>query len=121
LSHIRAEINKAIEPKRKDRVIGKPLDAMVTLFVDKKVRGLLESADLDICEFFIVSKVVVEDLSAASTEAFVAEEVEGLKIDVAPAPGEKCERCWRISEELGTDSNHPTACPRCTAVLKILG
>ncbi|WP_147821511.1 isoleucine--tRNA ligase [Salidesulfovibrio onnuriiensis] len=121
LADIRAEVNKAIEPKRKDRVIGKPLDAMVTLYADEKVKELINSEDFDICEFLIVSKVVVKDLGDATAEAVEAEEVKGLKIDVAPAPGEKCERCWRISEELGTDSEHPTACPRCTAVLKTLG
>ena len=39
---------------------------------------------------------------------------------VTKAKGEKCERCWIYSEELGTDANHPTLCPRCTEVMKNL-
>ena len=40
-----------------------------------------------------------------------------LKIKITHADGEKCERCWKY-DKLGTDSEHPTLCPRCTAVLK---
>jgi len=117
LAEIRAEVNKAIEPKRKEGVIGKPLDAQVSLHADEKLRQLLQNAELDSMEFFIVSKVEFKPLEAAPESAVAAEEVNGLKIEVTAAPGEKCERCWRICEDLGTNSDHPTACPRCTAVL----
>jgi isoleucyl-tRNA synthetase len=40
---------------------------------------------------------------------------------VRKAGGDKCERCWMCSEELGTDADHPTLCPRCAAVMKELG
>ena len=36
---------------------------------------------------------------------------------VTAAPGEKCERCWCYSEELGTESEHPAICPKCTAAV----
>jgi isoleucyl-tRNA synthetase len=117
LAMIRAEVNKAIEPKRKDGVIGKPLDAHITLYADEKLATLLQNAELDPMEFFIVSKVDIKPLSEARDTAIAAEDIEGLKVDVAAAPGEKCERCWRICEDLGTNADHPTACPRCTAVL----
>ncbi|QGY41225.1 isoleucine--tRNA ligase [Pseudodesulfovibrio cashew] len=120
LAEIRGEVNKAIEPKRKDRVIGKSLDAEVTLYTTKTVRELVASEDLDAMEFFIVSKVILADIADAPDDAFVAEEVADLKVGVKAATGEKCERCWRISEDLGTDPAYADACPRCTAVLKTL-
>ncbi|WP_285904972.1 isoleucine--tRNA ligase [Pseudodesulfovibrio pelocollis] len=124
LATVRGEVNKAIEPKRKDRVIGKSLDAHVTLHATEAVRELVAAEDLDAREFFIVSKITLADVAdlAADTPigVFVAEDVKDLKIAVEPAPGVKCERCWRISEDLGTDPAHPAACPRCTAVLKTL-
>ena len=43
-----------------------------------------------------------------------------LAIGVEKAHGEKCERCWIYSTELGTDAEHPTLCPRCTAVIKAM-
>lgn len=115
---IRQEVNRAIEPKRKDGVIGKPLDARVTLFGD--VEELFDLDDFDPREFFIVSDVAVGAAQDAPADAVKAEEVEGLSIVVESAPGEKCERCWRISTELGTDPEHPTTCPRCAEVLKNL-
>ena len=121
LAMVRGVVNKAIEPKRKDGVIGKSLDAQVTLYTTEKIRELVSSDDLDPREFFIVSKVILEDLADAPSDAFQGEDVTDLKVGVAAAIGDKCERCWRISEDLGSDPDHPDACPRCTAVLKTLG
>ena len=41
----------------------------------------------------------------------------GLAVGVAKAAGEKCERCWIYSTELGSDPAHPTLCPRCAKVM----
>jgi len=41
-------------------------------------------------------------------------------ITVQKADGEKCERCWTYSTELGQDPAHPTLCPRCTEVVNSL-
>ena len=41
-------------------------------------------------------------------------------VEVRKAGGDKCERCWMYSEELGTDPAYPTVCPRCAAVLREL-
>ena len=120
LAAVRADVNKAIEPKRKDRVIGKSLDAKVTLYATEEIRALVASDDLDAQEFFIVSQVELADLADAPADAFTGEDVADLKVAVAPATGEKCERCWRICQDLGTDPDHPDACRRCTEVLKTL-
>ena len=118
---VRAEVTKAIEPHRKSGAVGHSLNAHVTLYVDDILRGALESLKVDLKEIFIVSKVTLAPLADAPADAFVPEEtgpVEGLKIGVAHALGDKCERCWIFSEELGTDPAHPALCPRCTAVLQ---
>ena len=63
----------------------------------------------------IVSDVEIVD---AIDDIFVkGEELQDLYIKVVHADGEKCERCWKYSTEIGKDSNHPTLCPRCAAVL----
>ena len=64
---------------------------------------------------FIVSDIEVADSSDDNFTA--AEEIENLKIKITHADGEKCERCWKY-DDLGTDPEHPTLCPRCTGVLK---
>jgi isoleucyl-tRNA synthetase len=117
---IRSEVNRAIEPKRKDGVIGKSLDAQVTIYTTKEIRELVASDDIDPHEFFIVSKLNLDDIANAPSDIFQGEEIEDIKIAIEPATGEKCERCWRISENLGTDAEFSDACPRCTQVLKTL-
>ena len=34
--------------------------------------------------------------------------------EIAPAPGHKCDRCWRVLTEVGAQAAHPTLCLRCT-------
>ena len=62
---------------------------------------------------FIVSAAKVEEGSAEG--AFEGE--FGIKVKVAAAAGEKCERCWMFSETVGSDANHPTLCSRCAAAV----
>jgi isoleucyl-tRNA synthetase len=69
----------------------------------------------------IVSSVVLAKADAAPAEAFASQDIPGLRIGVAKAPGGKCARCWVVSEELGTDPEHPEICPRCTRVLRESG
>ncbi|MFV0420739.1 isoleucine--tRNA ligase [Oleidesulfovibrio sp.] len=114
---VRAEVTKAMEPVRKSGEIGHPLDAHVTLHVDEKLADSLKASGADLRSCFIVSKVSVAELAQAPADAYASEELEGLRISIAKAPGAKCERCWIWSEELGTNSEHPTLCPRCTGVL----
>jgi len=41
----------------------------------------------------------------------------GLKIEVLPAEGKKCERCWNYSTLVGADLEFPTVCERCSGWL----
>jgi len=34
--------------------------------------------------------------------------------------GSKCVRCWNFFDELGSDSDHPELCKRCTDIVKNL-
>jgi isoleucyl-tRNA synthetase len=36
-----------------------------------------------------------------------------LVLDADLAPGHKCDRCWRVLTEVGTNKTHPTLCLRC--------
>ena len=42
----------------------------------------------------------------------------GGPIYVYKASGRKCERCWKYSASVGTETSHPTVCDRCAGVLK---
>lgn len=115
---IRGEVTKAIEPMRKSGEIGHSLDTHVTLYLNEELQKNLTAIATDLRAAFIVSRLDMAALADAPKSAFVSEDVPGLAITVQRAKGEKCERCWIYSEELGTEPAHPTLCPRCTEVLK---
>ncbi len=120
LTAVRGAVTKAIEPMRRDGVIGHSLDTRVTLFVADELRQRLEGLNTDLRAFCIVSQICMQPLESAPQDAYRDEEIAGLAIGVEKAHGEKCERCWIYSTELGTDADHPTLCPRCTAVIKAM-
>ena len=117
---LRAEITKAIEPLRKAGDIGHGLDTAVTVYAPAELRAALEKLGTDLRSLFIVSQFALEDAAKAPATAVAAQDLEGVRIQVAKAAGEKCSRCWIYSTELGTDPAHPETCPRCTGVLKTI-
>lgn len=116
---IRSEITKAIEPIRKSGEIGHSLDTAVELYVKDEFMQALEACHTDLRAVCIISQLKTDNIKNAPVDAYFAE-TEGIAVAVSKAKGEKCERCWIYSDELGTDENHPTLCPRCTQVMKNL-
>ncbi|WP_372713192.1 class I tRNA ligase family protein, partial [Ilyobacter sp.] len=115
---IRKEANKSLEKARQgeNRIIGNSLDAKVLMKItDGDMAKLLQENRKLIEEVLIVSSLeIVTENDESFTEA---EEIEGMFVKVLHAEGEKCERCWKYSTELGTIEEHSTICPRCSEVL----
>lgn len=117
---LRAEVTKALEKARQDKLINHPLTAQVDLYTPADLYEFLKKVP-DLKDIFIVSAVELHQ--AADTkpqDAAVAESIEGLSIKVSPAAGEKCERCWMYHTEVGKDEKHPSLCPRCASVVQEL-
>ena len=112
IHEIRTDVQKALELARGQKVIGKPLEAKVTLHADGELASFLESVKAQLPEIFITSAVEI-----ASGEGEVKGDVQGLSISVSKADGEKCERCWKFSTTVGTNSAHPTLCKECAEVM----
>ncbi len=110
---IRDDVNKALELARAEKVIGKSLEAQVTLHCDGELMEFVRGIQSDLPTLFIVSSV---ELTAEGEGAHKGD-VEGLSVDVSAAKGEKCERCWIYSDTVGADAQHPTLCARCASVL----
>lgn len=117
LLKVRGEVSKALELARCDKVIGHSLDADVSIFAPEKLYGFLKTYLHELRSIFIVSKVNLFDNEEGNGE-FKSQEVEGLGISVAQAPGEKCERCWTYHPTVGDSREHPTACRRCVEVIE---
>ncbi len=115
LWEIRSEVTKALETARQAEMIGSSLEAMVGLRGDAERERLRKYAE-ELPGLFIVSHVDLDDAGADTETA-----IPGLRIRVAQAPGEKCERCWRYSTQVGKNERHPTLCERCADVVAGLG
>ncbi|AHF07696.1 isoleucine--tRNA ligase [Desulfitobacterium metallireducens] len=115
---LRAEVTKALEKARQDKLINHPLTAQVDLYTPADLYEFLQGVP-NLAEIFIVSDVELhQPTEETPVEATVAEDIEGLRIKVSSAAGEKCERCWMYHTEVGKDEAHPTLCPRCASVVK---
>jgi isoleucyl-tRNA synthetase len=113
LHQVRDDVKKALEIARASKIIGSSLDAKVSLFADGELYDFLKANEDALSVIFITSGAKVE-----KGEGEFKGTVEGLSVSVAPADGAKCERCWSYSTEVGTDSEHPTLCPRCAKIIK---
>lgn len=117
---IRDEISKALEAARKDKVIGHSLDAQVKIYASQELAQFLAPLTGELATILIVSSAEVISDSQAPAGIFVSEEVPGLRVGITQAQGEKCERCWTYSEEVGKDGEHPAVCKRCLEVVENL-
>ncbi|RKJ81789.1 isoleucine--tRNA ligase [Butyricicoccus sp. 1XD8-22] len=113
---LRDEVNKALEAARNQKIIGKPLEAAVTVELNGVDctyfrENFTEEALADLC---IVSEMHVSEGEGAPK---TAENRYGLKVTVAHAEGKKCERCWKLVGSVGSDSRHPALCARCASVV----
>lgn len=117
---VRDEVLKALEIARKEKRIGNSLSAHVHLYPDEATAQLLAQFEgVEKLEtLFIVSKVTVHP--AGTPAPSDAQALRGLSAKVEQAEGEKCERCWNVTPEVGTDEKHPTLCHRCVHVVESL-
>jgi isoleucyl-tRNA synthetase len=121
LIRVRAEVTRALELARRDKVIGHPLEAEVTLDASGELRDFLHANAAIIREISIVSGLAVGEVRGAGEGiSFASEELPGLQVQVRAAAGEKCERCWMRSTSVGAASDHPTLCQRCAGVIVTL-
>lgn len=106
---LREDVQKALENKRVEKIIGSSLEAKVTLHCsDKQYETMLSHKD-EFQTIFIVSGVdVVKGGEGEYKGGF-----DGVSVTVQKASGEKCERCWIYSDTVGQNAEHPTLCTRC--------
>ncbi len=117
LLEVRREVAKALELARAGKLIGSGLEAAVRITsAPEDLPALLEAKRNLLQTLFIVSRVEV-GRGPAGAVRYESQEIPGVVIDVDRAPGDKCERCWMRSPEVGRSPAHPTLCDRCVAVV----
>ena len=99
LFDLRKKVLKALEDARSEGMIGKALEARVTLHVDQETEATMRRILDNPAQWFIVSQVVLTD--------------QGEEVSVSKAEGHVCPRCWNVT----TAENEDSLCDRCEAVM----
>lgn len=114
---LRNEILKALERARQEKIIGNSLEAKLIFTAADEPLTLLESFKDQLPTLFQVSQVQwSDDISPAAKPS---EQYPSLFIEVQKAEGQKCERCWKWSTEVGKHTDHPQLCGTCHHILTL--
>ena len=113
----RDDIMKALELSRAAGTIGKSLEARVVIYgkAGNEAFDLFGEFEKQLPDIFMVSQVSLSDEPAPGT-AF-ADTACGLSVEVLPALGEKCVRCWISQENCAHDEDGQALCERCRKVI----
>lgn len=99
---VRSEVLAALELARQKKEIGAGLEAKVTLSANGSLAPLLERYQRDLADLFIVSQVNLR------------QDGDGLTVTVQRADGQKCERCWKYTTDVGSRPEvHASICGEC--------
>ena len=122
---LRALVNRQLESCRAGGQLGASLEAQVHLEIgdgaETTAQALqwLESSNHpsvdNLADWLLVS--ALQQGGAAPAEVLAEASEGGIRVRIARAEGEKCERCWHYETDIGTHSSHPSLCGRCVAVL----
>lgn len=120
LINVRSDVNMVLEAARKEKTIGKALEAQVALYCgDEKTKTMLDSlTQFPLHDYLIVSHV--EILTEKPETGVAGSNFPELYVVAQTATGEKCERCWKHDSAVGSHATHPTLCPRCAEVVEKL-
>lgn len=110
----RDKVQKALEVARDAKVIGKSLEAHVTVYADDKLKALLSGLDANLAQLLIVSDFTVKDATDAPADAQVVDDV---KLEVVHAEGDVCDRCRMTTTDVGSDARYPHFCARCAKIV----
>jgi isoleucyl-tRNA synthetase len=100
----RSVVSQSIESARQQKLIGNALEAQVELALPPN-DPIHQMPPADVAEFLILSKIT---LLATDDEPHAI---------VTRTENQRCDRCWRHLETVGSDREHPGLCDRCAKVV----
>ncbi len=121
LRDLRTEANKVLEQARSAKEIGSSLEAKLLVYVsDAEWRSTLTTLNAntgnhvdELRYLFLASQVELLDSPDGLSTAKHATTTETFGIAMAKADGDKCDRCWNYSLNVGSFELHPLLCDRC--------
>ncbi len=130
---VRELVLKALEEKRKEKVIGNSLEAGIKLSIpntEKVLIDILSERKDNLRYIFIVSNVEIDthhvdkekkgEDEHLGVDSEKIEEQMKIQVDVEKLNWNKCERCWNYSPNVGKFEDFPTVCERCIDVVREL-
>ncbi len=113
----RDDVMKALELARAEKLIGKSLDASVTIYVkDEKVMEFFKSFENELNDIFICSEVKLS--SDEADEGAFTETETGIAVKVDAMQGTKCDRCWYVKNDCEDFGEGEHLCARCMNIVK---
>ncbi len=130
LFDVRSLVLLNLEVARKDKKIGKALEAKIVLWALPSQFALLKRYEMSLKEFFNVSQVKLNETSDDG-QIQTAEYGPGgepvltpsgiWRLEVHPADGTKCGRCWNYRTDIAEYGPWPEVCGRCAEALDAMG
>ena len=110
LIQVKSAVNKQIEAARNAKLVGSNLSAKVDIWADEALKAILDRLENELRFVLITSQVAVHTFDASQG---VATDIDGLRVAVSSADGEKCVRCWHVLPDVNTHAGHEGLCSRC--------
>ena len=124
---LRALVNRQLETCRSQGALGASLEAAVQLELGEgelaqALQAALEQLEAsphpsvdNLADWLLVSQLQIGGNAPAAP--LVQAEADGVTVRISRASGEKCERCWHYTDDIGAHEAHPTICGRCIEAL----
>ncbi|MDD5328177.1 MAG: isoleucine--tRNA ligase [Phycisphaerae bacterium] len=107
LMELRDKVLLALEPLRKDKIIGSNQESSVTIHCDADAAAVIKNFGLEnFTALCIVSEIKLEE---STTET---------KVTAEKSSYQKCQRCWNYWPTVGTNNEYPDLCERCVSVIR---
>lgn len=106
---LRERVFPGLETARQSKLIGKSLEARVTITGQPEQLGAAQRHRDAFRELLNVSQLELKPDTAAD-----------FLVEVNKADGKKCERCWHWETDVGQSPEHLTICGRCVAAVNSL-
>ena len=110
----RSQAQKALEEARNEKVIGKSLEAHLTVYPNEVIKTLLAAVNSDVAQLLIVSQLTIAE--GPAPEGAVT--FEDVAFTVEHAQGQVCERCRRIDSTVQERSYNVLVCDHCAQIVE---
>jgi isoleucyl-tRNA synthetase len=123
LFRARDVVLKHLEEARKNKEIGKALEADIQITSSSEVNKIFLKYESSLKELFNVSKVEIVPAIIDQETLEVISNLEDNEIctQFRPAAGHKCARCWNFMPEVSSYGIWQNVCTRCQSALTEMG